>query len=77
MKIYAIWRMHGEHDWVYDCNNAHVIVANNEYEVRDLAIKKAADEGEEVWKNAPIQVFGDYTGSLTEPFILLTDFHAG
>ena len=74
MKIYTITHDDGG----CDCYNGHVIVANNTNEVISLAQKQSADEGEDVWDNtASINVQGEYTGEETEPFILLSDFHAG
>ena len=73
MKIFLI-----THDkWGYDCYSGHVIVANNENEVRELAKKGSADEGNDIWDIATVTIEGDYTGNKTEPFKLLSDFHAG
>lgn len=73
MKIYTI-----EHEeFSYDAYMGHVVVANSEEEVRQLAKNKSADEGEEIWDKAVVTVCGEYTCHRTEPFILLSDFHAG
>jgi len=73
MKIFTI-----EHtEFCYDSYGGHVIVANSEEEVRAIAKNKAADEGQEVWNTAKVEVCGDYTCHRTEPFILLSDFRAG
>ena len=64
-------------DWTYDCNSDHVIVARDTDEVIKLAQSVAADEGKLIWYSAKISIIGDYTGDKTEPFILLTSFHAG
>jgi len=73
MKIFLI----GHDDWGYDCYSDFVIVANNETEVRTMAIKMAADEGREPWETAEITEQGTYTGAKTEPFCMLASFHAG
>lgn len=73
MKIFTI--KHAE--FCYDSYGGHVIVANSEEEVRAIAKNKAADEGQEVWNTAKVEVCGDYTCHRTEPFILLSDFRAG
>lgn len=73
MKIFLI----GHDNWTYDCYSDFVIVANNETEVREMAKKMAADEGEDVWETAEITEEGVYTGKETEPFCLLDSFHAG
>jgi hypothetical protein len=73
MKIFSI-----THDkWGYDCYSGHIIVANNEIEVRELAKKGSADEGNDIWDVATVTIEGDYTGNKTEPFKLLSDFNAG
>ena len=36
-----------------------------------------ADEGEQIWKEVPVLIEGEYTGNNTEPFILLSNFVAG
>jgi len=73
MKIFLI----GHDDRGYDCYSHFVIVANDETEVRTMAIKMAADEGVEPWETAEITEQGTYTGEKTEPFCLLSSFHAG
>lgn len=71
MKIYKIeW----EFDWSWDVLASHIIVANNEDEVRQIAKNIAADEGEEIWETAEIEMFGDYTGDKKEPFIIHSHF---
>ena len=73
MKIYTI-----EHEvFNYDAYLGHVIVANSEDEVREIAKSKSADEGKEVWNNAKVEECGEYTCHRTEPFVLLSDFRAG
>lgn len=73
MNIFSIKHDQGG----YDCYSSHIIVANNEKEVRNLAKEEAADEGIDVWDTATVKVEGNYTGNKTEPFIMLSDFHAG
>ena len=73
MKIYTI-----KHEvFNYDAYLGHVIVANSEDEVREIAKNKSADEGKEVWETAKVEEHGDYTCHRTEPFVLLSDFRAG
>ena len=73
MKIYTI-----EHEeFKYDAYLGHVIVANSEDEVREIAKSKSADEGKEVWNTAKVEECGEYTCHRTEPFVLLSDFRAG
>lgn len=73
MKIYKV-----EHDkFEYDSFMGHVIVANSKEEARQIAKIKHADEGTRAWDNAEIEECGEYTGEKTDPFILLSDFHAG
>ena len=73
MKIYAI-----EHEnFAYDSYMGHVVVANSEEEVRQLAKETSADEGKDVWDNAKVEECGEYTCHRTEPFILMSDFRAG
>jgi len=73
MKIYLI--EHKEFD--YDAYMAHIIVANNEIEVVELAKKGSVEEGEDIWDKALITEEGNYSGIKTEPFKLLSDFRAG
>lgn len=73
MKIYLI--EHKKTD--FDCYMGHVIVANNETEVRELAKKGYADEGEDVWNKATVTEEGNYSGKIKKPFKLLSDFNAG
>lgn len=73
MKIFLI--KHNEFTW--DCYLGHIIVANNEKQVRKLASANMGSEGKSVWKYAEITVQGDYTGSQTKPFILLSDYNKG
>jgi hypothetical protein len=70
MKIYKI-----EHDvFMWDAYLGHVIVANSEDEVREIAKNKSANEGREIWDTAKIEEHGEYTCYGTEPFILLSNF---
>jgi len=63
MNIYTI-----EHEnFEYDSYMGHVIVANSEIEVREIAKKEAADEGKEVWETAKVEECGKYTCHRTEP----------
>ncbi|MFK5894969.1 MAG: hypothetical protein QM504_17260 [Pseudomonadota bacterium] len=72
MKIYLI-----KHDEIiFDANLGHVIVANNTNEVRGLAIKASVDEGENIWNMASVTEEGAYSGTNTEPFILLSNFYS-
>jgi len=73
MKIFSITH----NRWGYDCYSGHIIVANNENEVRELAKKVSAGEGNDIWDVATVMIEGDYTGNKTEPFKLLSDFNAG
>jgi hypothetical protein len=73
MKIYTIKHKVFKHDAYL----GHVIVANSEDEVREIAKSKSADEGKDVWNAAIVEEHGDYTCQRTEPFILLSDFQAG
>ena len=73
MKIYTI----GHEEFEYDAYMGHVVVANNELEVRELAKKVSVFEGEIVWETAKIEQHGDYTCHRTEPFILLSNYRAG
>lgn len=73
MKIFFITH----NKWDYNCYLGHVIVANNETEVRELSKKNSASEGIDIWDNATVTVIGEYTGNETKPFILLSDFRAG
>ena len=73
MKIYTI-----EHEeFNYDAYLGHVIVANSEDEVREIAKSNSADEGKEVWNTAKVEECGEYTCHRKEPFVLLSDFRAG
>ena len=67
----------GDDENDYDCVSGHVIVANNEQEVRNIAMKVAGDEGREIWNTTKLIKVGNYTGTKTNPFILLTDFYHG
>ena len=75
MKIYTIKIEQGPFTW--DSYKGHVVVANTEEEVRDLAKKISADEGKEVWDSAKVEHCGDSVWQETEPFILLSDFVRG
>ncbi len=73
MKIYKI-----EHEkFACDSYMSHVVVANSEDEVRQLAKNTSADEGKDVWDDAKVEECGEYTRHRTEPFILMSDFRAG
>jgi hypothetical protein len=72
MKIYKINIKY----FIYDAFCAHIIVANSEQEVREIAKNKCADEGKDVWDSAEIEECGEYTGKETEPFVLLSHFNA-
>lgn len=61
----------------YDFYDSHIIVANNKYEVIELAKLQSADEGEEVWDSGKIECIGPYEGLQEKPFILLSSFNAG
>lgn len=76
MKIYLI-KNEGHTRKSWDENAGHVIAANTEEEVRDIAKIAARGEGPEVWDAATVTMVGEYTGTKVEPFIILTDFHAG
>ena len=72
MKIFSI-----THDkFGYDFYLGHIIVANNENEVRELAKKGCSDEGNDIWDVATVTIEGNYTGKKTEPFKLLSDYKA-
>ena len=73
MKIYDI----SIDDYGYDRNDQFIIVANNENEVRELAMSNAADEGANAWTDADLTKEGNYTGKETKPFILCKSFNAG
>ena len=73
MKIYLI----STDAWTWDCYSDHVIAANSEKEVRELAQDSAADEGSSIWLTAPVILLGDYKGLNQTPFIILSSFHAG
>lgn len=73
MKIFRI-----SHDKKgYDFYKGHVIIANNFQEAINLAKHFSADEGISIWDEAIVTEVGIYTGELTVPFILLSDFNAG
>lgn len=61
----------------YDMHSAHVIIANNEEEVRQLAKKEAGSEGPEVWDTAKITKVGLCLDVFEHPYILLSSYHAG
>ena len=62
----------------YDSYNAHIIVANNEKEVIELAQSVADYEGKKIWMEAEIEKVGVYTAyNESEPFILLSSYNAG
>jgi hypothetical protein len=73
MNIYLI--THNEEGWDYCLG--HIIAANNEDEVKYLAKHASADEGKDVWDTADIIIYGNYVGTETKPFIILTDFNRG
>lgn len=74
MKIYSIGIEHQG----YDTYDAHIIVANNEQEVIEMAQEISADEGGRIWKEGSrIKIEGNYTGQKEEPFFLLSSFNAG
>lgn len=77
MNIYSIEPadFHG----TTDVNTGHVIVANNEAEVMNLAAKNCADEGVAPWLsgNAKVLNIGRYTGDKGQPHIVLTSQNAG
>ena len=80
MKIYLIKLMNSEEQ--YDCYLGHVIVANSELEVRQLAEdERAPFEASGRWvesnDNCIISTISDYTGNESLPFIILSAFNAG
>ena len=66
-----------QEETIYDAVFKFVIVANNETEARNIAIKQCADEGPEVWKTAQIITEGIYIGKNKEPFVLCLSFISG
>ena len=73
MKIYLI-----KHDQIhYDGFMQHVIIANSEQEVREIAKNQCANERTEVWNTAIVDEVSAYSGKNTKPFILLSNFNAG
>lgn len=70
MKIYLI--KHEKKS--FNCYWAHVVIANKEEEVRELAKKICADEGEEIWDSARIEHVGESVWSDSEPFVLLSEY---
>ncbi len=72
MKIYKIQ----QNIYIWEAYICHVIVANNEDEVRILAKNISAEEGKEIWETAEIEMFGHYSGDEKEPFIILSDLNA-
>ena len=73
MKIFSI--SHKMFGW--NMYLGHIVVAHTEEEVRAIAISLSAHEGELIWEEVPVLIEGEYTGSKTEPFILLSSFVAG
>lgn len=61
---------------IYDAYDSHIIVADTEKTVRNLASDISADEGQNVWKTAKIEICGNYTSKETLPFILSSSFNA-
>lgn len=74
MKIYLITCDTEEVE--YDYYSGHVIVANNEREVIQIAKDVSVMEGKEVWDTAYIEIIGDYIGDEEIPVIILSSFHA-
>ena len=73
MRIFLI-----KHNYIdYDCHLGHIIVADNEKQVRKLAKINYRGEGKDIWNYAEVMEQGVYTGLRTKPFILLSDFNAG
>lgn len=71
MKIFLI-----KHDmWKHDSYLAHVMAANTEQEVRDLAKRCAQDEGKAVWETAKVTEEGKYIGTKIKPFRILSDYN--
>lgn len=73
MKIYKITI----DNYSYDCYGWHVIIANSQTEVIDIAKTASADEWKEIWETARIEILWEYAWPNTEPFIALSDFNAG
>lgn len=76
MNIYSISWQQDEEDGheVYD---AHIIVADNEQQVVNLAKFICAEECANVWELANVKLEGIYTGSVINPFILLSSYISG
>jgi hypothetical protein len=74
MNIYLIER--DAFDFLICEYNAHVIVANDEVEVRKVA-KRTDSNKETDWDKAKITLQGIYTGERKNPFIILSDFDNG
>ena len=70
MSIYLIKRNDCDFD---DETRGHVIVANDEQEVRALAKRGCDAEGGAPWDIAEVTVLGKYTGEKRESFIVMTD----
>jgi len=75
MKIYTI--KHENKNVNFDSYRGHVIVASSVPEVREIAKNKTHPEDTAGWKTARVKKCGNYTGTLTTPFILMSDFKAG
>lgn len=74
MKIYKI--SHSQFE--YDTHDGHIIAADNTDQVIELAQKQDSSHFYDIWKNeAIIEQLGEYTGTSTEPVILLSSFNAG
>ena len=61
----------------YNYYSGHVIVANNEQEVREIAKLLSINEGKEVWDKAHIKIISEYIGDKQIPAVILSSFHAG
>ena len=60
----------------YNYYSGHVIIADNEHEVREVAKILSTNEGKEVWDKAHIEFLGEYTKDVEKPFMVLSSFHA-
>ena len=61
----------------YDSFDSHIVIADTEEQVLQLAKEKAADEGEEAWVKDNIKKYGKCSIEYAQPLILLSSFNAG
>ena len=61
----------------YDSFDSHIVIADTEEQVLQLAKEEAAAEGKNAWVKDNIKKYGKCSIEYAQPLILLSPFNAG